>query len=132
MEIEVLTLADSAQNYQNKLIVVGTFNTINAAAVPFDYSFSLACRFRFLKDEPPFTALYFKLVKPDGTFLIKEIKASRNIIKQNEEPFYSVNLVLNFESVTFPTEGSFSVDVSTDNGYSWKLPIIVKLNQPNR
>lgn len=132
MEIEVLTLADNAQNYQNKLIVVGTFNTINATVVPFQYSFALACRFRFSKNETPFSNLSFKLRKPDGTFLIKEIKASVNIVRQSEEPFNSINLALNFEMVTFPTEGCYSVDVSTDNGHSWELPIIVKHNKPNR
>ena len=52
MEIEIFTLCDFAQDNGGKLIIVGTFDSMQAKAFPVRHpACAIACRLRFSKKE---------------------------------------------------------------------------------
>ncbi|WP_289293350.1 MULTISPECIES: hypothetical protein [Bacteroides] len=130
MEIEILTLADNAQNYQGKLVVVGTFNMINSLSFPFKYSFTLVCKFRLLKDEKIFENISIKLIDENEAIIAPEVTGkltSEGGIDGNN-PFKTIDFIVNFNQVEFAKEGVFRVMVNTDNGFHAELPLMVGLS----
>ncbi len=115
MEIEVLTLCDSAQNYQDKLIVVGTFNTIHSPVCPIAYpSFALACRFRYSKAEVGMKSFKLTFVAPDGQNVLPVMQTQINVPVDFED-YYASNLVIGFSSINFSQYGEYTINIETDD-----------------
>lgn len=71
MEYEIFTICDNAQNYNGKLVIVGTFDTIFSQSFPLTYdAFSLAVKINCPTEE-------FK----DGTLQVslKDEKGSKSL-----------------------------------------------------
>ena len=63
MNIEIFTLCDYAQSNNNKLTIVGTFDSFNAEKFPFTHPFfSIVARIRYNQDEIK-EKKYFKILE---------------------------------------------------------------------
>lgn len=127
MEISVLTLADYAQDTAGKLTIVGVFDQINANELPCVHSFCLVGRFRFAPDEAILKNIVIRaFYKEDGKelFTVGGDVSSLNVNKGEDA---SLNFVLNFANLQFDKEGTYLIEVKSDNGFSTTMPLKVNL-----
>jgi hypothetical protein len=88
MEIEIFTLCDFAQDNNQKLTIVGTFDTIQPPAYPHTHSLSsVACRMRFTGNEQGEYGLEIKILTKEGAPLIPPVNRG----------MYAIELHLNGE-----------------------------------
>ncbi len=111
MEYEIFTICDNAQNYNGKLVIVGTFDTIFSQSFPLTYdAFSLAVKINCPTNE-------FK----DGTLQVN-LKNEKNgedvcpsvtmtVPLNNNNPEQVLTLALNFNKVLFPEPGEYFVEL---------------------
>lgn len=123
MEIEIFTLCDSAQNYQEKLVVVGTFHSIYSQLIPFTHdSFSIACGIRLDKtDTATDYDFEIKFLREDGTkFIPTDVKGKLTPVKNEENTAYRMlNFVVNARSIEFTSTGMHFIELLI-NGKSVK------------
>lgn len=125
MVAEILVLCDNAQNYNQKLVIVGTFNALNVAALPCRYTFSLACRFSFDKEDTlGKKQIKIELKDNEGKVLVPAIQASIDILEIKED-IHITNLVIGFGNISFNSFGKYVVQVTLDDFYR-ELPIYIR------
>lgn len=125
MVVEILVLCDNAQNYNQKLVIVGTFNAINTQSLPCRYTFSLACRFSFDKEDIPWKKqIKIELKDNKGNVLIPAIQALIDI-PEIKEDIHTTNLVIGFGNITFNSFGKYMVQVTFGEFYR-ELPIYIR------
>lgn len=111
MEYEIFTICDNAQNYNGKLVIVGTFDTIFSQSFPLTYdAFSLAVKINCPTEE-------FK----DGTLQVslKDEKGGNdicppittNVPTDKSIPVQTLTLVLNFNKVLFTEPGEYFIEL---------------------
>ena len=126
MEIEIFTLCDFAQDNNNKLTVVGTFDSINSKQFPFvQQSFSVACRLRFSEKETGPHDMRLRFTNGAGEELIKPIEGQMNIAQPRNGQYSAVNLVFNFNQVKFELTGRYSFELYIDDEWKSGLPLFV-------
>jgi hypothetical protein len=103
MDIQIATLCDFAADYNGKLVISGTFDTLAARAVPVVHpSCALAMRFCFTPED-----------------------AGRHKL--------SINIIMNLQGLRFEEAGIYSIDIGCDGEILVRLPLrIVQVTQgPN-
>jgi hypothetical protein len=113
MDIEVLVICDSAQIYQDKLVVVGTFNTIYAEHCPFVYpAFSLACRLNYTDSNESGTKdVKIAIIDEKGQSIMPVMDFSVAIPYDIRESYIS-NIVAGFANIKFDNFGRYSIRIS--------------------
>ncbi|MDR0864295.1 MAG: hypothetical protein LBO74_05105 [Candidatus Symbiothrix sp.] len=126
MEVEILVICDNAQNYQNKMVVVGPFCVIYAESCPFTYpAFSLACRLNYNNlDESGEKIIKIDFLNEKGESFIPTIESSTTIPDSIEDS-HIVGLVVGFGNVKFDSFGKYSIQVTIGDFYR-ELPLYVK------
>lgn len=131
MQIDIFTLCDSAQEYNGKLVIVGTFNQITAPTFPHVYSeFALVASVRFDKNEKKEHDIEIGIKKSDSDdFLMKpaRMKAS-NAGAQGNYSF--INLVIKVNNITIKEKGEYIVYLNVD-GEKRETILIVNERQYN-
>ena len=136
MEIQVATLCDSASDYNGKLCVLGTFDTICSSGIPIVHPHcSLALRICFKPGDEGSHTVTVRFINDDGQPIMKTFRESIDIKLPNNAYFLTRNLILNFQRLTFASVGQFSIDVSVDDEMLARIPLRVLLynkseNQP--
>lgn len=123
MEIEIFTMCDSAQNYQEKLVIVGTFHTIQSTMIPFTHdSFSIACGIRLDKTDTGSNYEFeIRFLRDDGTkFIPTDVKGKLTPADNQKDAAYRmINFVVNARSVEFTSGGMHYIELLI-NGKSLK------------
>jgi hypothetical protein len=118
MDIEILTICDSAHNYQDKMFVVAPFKEILAESCPFTHSmFSLACRLNYTDSKEAGTKdIKIALIDEKGYSLVPTINSSI-IIPDNIKDFHTVNVVIGFTNIKFDSFGKYSIQITVGDFY---------------
>lgn len=129
MEIEILTTADYANIYQDKLVVNGPFNQIKAQSFPINRTMGFAMRARLEKNEEIFKSLDLILLNPQDKIIGPQLKAqTTNIANEqpiiNHNPLATVQLAINW-NVQFEEAGLYHLQIKTSTGFIKQLPILV-------
>ncbi|MBU1010502.1 MAG: hypothetical protein KKD74_10225 [Bacteroidetes bacterium] len=127
MEIEIFTLCDFAQEYQRKMVIVGTFDTINAKEFPCVHpNCSIATRIRF--DEKEFGEHKFKitLINDKNENVISPLEGEMQIKKTNSGTFSAVNMVISLNQLKFDKPGRYSIELYIDETWKTGLPLILQ------
>ena len=125
MEIEIFTLCDFAQDNQQKLTVVGTFDSLWATQFPVLHPFcSVACRLRFSNKDKGEHNFMLKLIDSTGRQVIPECNG---IFTIGESPagYSSINLVANYGQLQFSSAGRYSFELYVDGEWASGLPLNV-------
>lgn len=131
MEVEIFTLSDSAENYNGKLVIVGTFDFINAQSFPLTFRpFALSLRLRFARSEFGQHAMLIRLIDSKG----KEIaKLDGQLQVNHNDPnidYVTISEVMNFGPMKFETSDRYSFELYIDGEWKTGLPLnIVKVDQ---
>lgn len=111
MEVDVLTICDNAQTYQDKLVVVGTFNNITTTSVPFSHpTFSLACRFRYELGESGEQEIVLTFKDPDGVDVVPTLNTTV-VVPEDMEDSHFVSLAIGFNNIKFNKCGKYLFNV---------------------
>lgn len=117
METEIFTLCDYAQDFHGKLTIVGTFDSINAPALPVQIpNCSVATRLRFANNEAGSHSGYI-VFKHRDTPVIPQLNF--NLTAAEGPVGYSTsNLVLNIGNLRLNDPGKYTIELYLDG--QWK------------
>lgn len=133
MDIQIASLCDFAADYQGKLCIQGTFDSLYAKQLPVQHPHcALALRICFTDEDAGKHKLHITIVDEDGSPLDAErmpIEAEFQVQLPPNESFLTRNLILNLQGLKFAKEGNHSVDISIDDELHSRIPLrIVKMD----
>jgi hypothetical protein len=133
MDIQIATLCDFAADYQGKLVITGTFDTLAARALPVVHPMcSLAMRFCFTAEDEGRHTLSINLIDEDGLPLDPEnmpIKPEFEVRLPPGTPFMTRNIIMNLQGLRFVKGGIYSIDIGVDDELLQRLPLrILQVN----
>ena len=140
MDLQVATLCDSATDYNGKLCVLGTFDTICATQFPVIHSqCALALRICFRADDEGTREFRIRIIDADGNTVVSipppqagaEAGALKVEVKLPADAYFlSRNLVFNLFRLKFDTPGQYSIDISVDGQVHTQIPMrVMQLQQ---
>ena len=133
MDIQIATLCDFAADYNGKLVISGTFDTLAARALPVVHpSCALAMRFCFTQEDVGRHKLSINIINEDGEALDPAnmpIEPEFDVKMPKEVPFNTRNMVMNLQGLRFTADGIYSIDIGYDGELMMRLPLrILKVN----
>jgi hypothetical protein len=133
MDIQIATLCDFAADYNGKLVVSGTFDTLAARALPVVHpSCALAMRFCFTQEDVGRHKLSITIINEDGEALDPAnmpIEPEFDVKMPKDVPFNTRNMVMNLQGLRFNEGGIYSIDIGYDGELMMRLPLrVVKVN----
>lgn len=126
MEIQVATLCDSAMDYNSKLCVLGTFDTIGSRNVPIVHpQCALALRICFRTVDEGKHKLSIRMVDEDGQDKMQALEANIEIRVPEGAEFLTRNMILNFQPLRFEKAGMYSFEIAMDGEALASVPLRV-------
>jgi hypothetical protein len=127
MTIQVAVLCDAATDYNGKLNLLGSFDTIFAPQFPTVHpQCSVAIRIAFDRDEEGAHTLSLNFVDEDGQPIMKGMRIAVDIAFPADATFISRNMVVNILQLVFTKPGLYSVDLAMDDRPLSSIPLSVK------
>lgn len=127
MDIQIASLCDFAADYNGKLVVTGTFDTLAARALPVVHPMcALALRFCFTQEDAGRHKLSINIINEDGDSLDSKnmpIEPEFDVQLPQEAPFLTRNLIMNLQGLRFPKAGIYSIDIGCDGELLMRLPL---------
>ena len=124
MEIEIFTLCDFAQDNGGKLIIVGTFDSMQAKAFPVRHpACSIACRLRFSKKEHGPHTVAVRFTDHQNNELVQPLEAEIMVEEPTLSDHSTINLVINYNNIEFKNAGRYSFELSMDGEWKTGLPL---------
>lgn len=136
MDIQIASLCDHAADYNGKLVITGTFDTLAARALPVIHPMcALALRFCFTQEDAGRHKLSINIINEDGEPLDSKnmpIEPEFDVQLPADAPFLTRNLIMNLQGLRFPEAGIYSIDIGCDGELVMRLPLrIVQVEQQN-
>jgi hypothetical protein len=126
MEIQVATLCDSAMDYNSKLCVLGTFDTIGSRATPIVHpQCALALRVCFRAADEGAHKMTIRMINADGKDMMQALEANVDIRMPEGSDFITRNMILNFQPLRFESGGQYSFEVAFDGETHASVPLRV-------
>jgi hypothetical protein len=135
MEVLTALIADSASDYQGKLCVLGSFDTICARQYPAVHPHcSIALRLLFRTGDEGKHTIQISFIDSDGKAILPE-GGPRIEFTMGEPPaqafFWSQNFIFNIAGLRLPNPGQYSLDVLYDGKIVSRIPLQgVQIQQP--
>jgi hypothetical protein len=128
MTIQVAVLCDAATDYNSKLNLLGTFDTILVSQVPAQHAqCSVALRIAFDRVEEGSHTLAMNFVDEDGRSIMPPMNVPVDIVFPSDATFMSRNFVINIQQLKFEQAGLYSIDLSFDGRALSSIPLLVKM-----
>lgn len=124
MKTDIFTLCDSAQDYNGKLVIIGTFNRIIVNQIPTIHpEFAVVARIIFDEHEKKEYNIEFSIKNDDDIFIMptNTIKVDTTHSKGKET---SINLIVKGNNINIPQLGTYNVILKIED-QSWKSPLEV-------
>ncbi|MBI5773071.1 MAG: hypothetical protein HZA89_04920 [Verrucomicrobia bacterium] len=126
MDVQIAVLCDAAADYNGKLCVMGSFDTIMARQFPVVHPFcSLALRIIFRDTDEGPHQMRVTLINEDGKSLLPKIEPKLDIRLPDEMFFATSNLVFNLQGLRFEKPGQYSIDVTLGEKMIARVPLQV-------
>ena len=131
MDIQVAVLCDAATDYNLKLNILGTFDTIYAAKMPAIHpQCSIALRMTFSKGEEGTHSVNLNFVDEDGKLVMPSIPINMDVAVPDDSIFISRNAIVNIQQLKFEKPGLYSIDIAMDGRQEGSIPLLVKAMPP--
>jgi len=128
MDIQIAVLCDAAADYNGKLSILGTFDTIYTSQMPATHpQCSIAIRMTFSKSEEGNHKVKLNFVDEDGKSVMPPIEIPIDVAVPDETIFLSRNFIVNIQKLTFEKEGLYSIDIALDGRQEGNIPLLVKI-----
>lgn len=130
MTIQLAILCDAATDYNGKLNILGTFDTIYSQQFPAVHPLcAVALRVVFTKGDEGQRALKVNFVDEDGKSLMPPIDMPVDIAMSGDSTFVSRNFVINIQGLKFDQPGMYGIDIAVDGRHETSIPLAVKKAQ---
>jgi hypothetical protein len=127
MTIQVAVLCDAATEYNGKLNLLGTFDTIYAPNLPALHpQCSVAIRIAFDRMEEGPHHLEIHFVDEDGHPILRPTEAPVEVAFPADATFISRNFIVNIQQLKFDKIGLYSVNLVMDDRQLCSIPLAVK------
>ena len=132
MNIQVAVLCDAATNENEKLNLLGAFDTIFSPQLPAIHpQCSIALRVTFFAEDEGKHNLRFNFVDADGRSIMPDFPPLPVEVTLPEDMhFCTRNFVVNIHQLRFESAGLYSIDVSLDDKPQASIPLLVRHNPP--
>jgi hypothetical protein len=129
MNIQVAVLCDAATNDQDKLSLLGAFDTIYAPQMPAVHpQCAVALRVTFFSADEGRRQLTLNFINADGHSIMPNFPTLPVEVRLPEDMhFITRNFIVNFQQLKFAEAGLYSVDVRLDGKSQASIPLSVKL-----
>ncbi len=133
MEVQVATLCDSAHDYNHKLCIIGTFDTICSTRLPVIHpQCAIALRICFKPGDEGEHDIAINFIDDDGKPKMPPLRSRIAIKLPAEAYFLTRNLVINIQQLRFDSVGQFSIDVTADGEILTRIPLRVMLVEKDK
>ena len=129
MNIEAFLLCDCAtQDRQGKLNVLGAFDNIFIAQVPYVHpACTVAGRVRFSKIEEGDHKIQINIIDEDGKEIgPKKLEGHLTVRLGDDVGSGAFNFILNFQRIKFEKHGQYRIDLAIDGRQEGSLPFYVR------
>jgi hypothetical protein len=127
MNIQIACLCDAATDYQGKLNLLGTFDTIFTRTLPAVHpSCAIVLRAVFSRDETGTHRIRLNFVNDDGQPVIQALDLPFEIRLPQGANTLSRNFIVNLQQIKFDRAGSHSVDVAIDGRHEVSIPLSIR------
>lgn len=127
MDIQVASLCDYAADYQGKLCIQGSFDTLFARQFPVVHPMcALALRMCLLPEDQGDHKLGISIVDEDGVALDPErmpILGDLKIALPEGASFFTRNLIMNFQGLKFEKTGNYAIEITLDGEVEKRIPL---------
>jgi hypothetical protein len=131
MTIQVAVLCDAATDYNGKLNLLGTFDTIYTPQLPAQHpQCSIATRIAFDRIEEGQHKLVVNFVDEDGQPIMHSMDVSVDATFPPDATFISRNFIVNIQQLNLEKTGLYSIDLSIDGRALASIPLAVKRLDP--
>ncbi len=131
MNTQIAVLCDAATDYQGKLNLLGTFDTIFTRKLPAVHpSCAIVLRIVFTRVETGKHRIRIDFVDEDGKAVIQPLDMPFEIRMPDGAISLSRNFIVNLQQVKFEKAGSYSVDVAIDGRHEVSIPLAVRVVAP--
>jgi hypothetical protein len=129
MNIQAAVLCDAATNDNEKLSLLGAFDTIYASQMPAVHlQCAVALRVTFFSADEGQHQLTFNFINADGQSIMPNFPTLPVEVRLPEDMhFLTRNFIVNFQQLQFAEAGLYSVDVRLDGKSVTSIPLSVKL-----
>ena len=113
MNAEIFTLCDYAADYgQGKLNVIGTFDQVNAPALPFSLpQCAVAARLRIGNHEAGKHRFEIRFLDSDGESFQNSISGDLDVKPNLHADYTSINIPINIAGLTFKKAGKHGIEL---------------------
>lgn len=127
MDIQVAVLCDAATDYNLKLNILGTFDTIYTAQLPAIHpQCSIALRLTFNKVEEGAHKVKLNFVDEDGKLVMPSIDIPLDVAVPDDTIFISRNFIINIQQLKFEKPGLYAIEIAMDGRQEGTIPLLVK------
>jgi hypothetical protein len=127
MTIQVAVLCDAATDYNGKLNLLGTFDTIYTPQMPAQHpQCSIATRINFDRMEEGAHKLVLNFVDEDGQRIMPAMDVPVQVDFPPDATFISRNFIVNIQQLKLDKTGLYSVDLTMDGRELASIPLAVK------
>jgi hypothetical protein len=127
MTIQVAVLCDAATDYNGKLNLLGTFDTIYTPQLPAHHpQCSIATRIAFDRMEEGQHNLVVNFVDEDGQPIMSSMDVPVDVTFPPDATFISRNFIVNIQQLKLDKTGLYSIDLSIDGRTLSSIPLAVK------
>ena len=128
MNIQVAVLCDSATEYQNRLCILGIFDTIGTHKLPATKpQCSIALQILWTKIEEGSHTIKTRFVDDDGNPTLKPVNSSVEVIIPPKSSFVSTNHILNIQQLKFTKTGNYLIVIDIDGKTATEIQLQVLL-----
>jgi len=132
MNIQVAVLCDAATNDNEKLYLLGAFDTIYTQQLPAVHpQCSIALRVTFGHEDEGEHKLRLNFVDADGRAIMPSMDIPVQVVLPGDLHFGTRNFVVNIQQLKFENPGLYSIDVALDGQPQGSIPLLVKHNPPS-
>ncbi len=128
MNIQVAVLCDSATEYQNRLCILGIFDTIRTHQLPATKSqCSIALQILWTKIEEGTHTIKTRFMDDDGNPTLKPVNSSVEVLIPPKSSFVSTNHILNIQQLKFTKSGNYLIVIDIDGKMVTEIQLQVLL-----
>lgn len=128
MTIQIAVLCDAATDYNGKLNLLGTFDTILTSQLPAIHpQCSIALRIAFGRIEEGSHKVKMNFVDEDGRLVMPSIEMPIDVAVPADANFLLRNFIINIQQLKFDQPGQYAIDVAIDNRHEISIPLLVKM-----
>lgn len=134
MRVQMAVACDYAAEYNGRLCVTGTFDTINAQDLPFvKNQCSFAVQFNWGKSEEGAHKIRAHFMNEDGQQTLEDLEMDFLVYVPEEQYFTTTNHIITLQQVKFFKAGNYLVAIYLDGIVVAEIQLqIVKLPVPEK